>query len=593
MNLQKSLIWLFSIYVLFAWLHAVAINPIWITYDDKKWTITISYDWESVTIADKNVWATKVWYWKDASVDSYGLYYQWWWMTGYKYSRTADESVYKWFEKDMDVYSPNMDWWTVSQQAELCGEWFHIPTRTERKNVLKLYQDNWNDLSKFSEFLKVPLGWYRFFRDAEMTHVGSISEFWTTSPNIDNYAFVFRTDTAWAYDSYGSTYAYGHPIRCIQDKNSINNFSWVSHDTLAWTITISDWKNKIIIADRNVWAMDTWYWPQAHRISYGSYYQRWWRTWYSYFFTEDEALAKGFVKTEERVEQIANLTSWDDSSICWNWYHIPSYTEWKNLIDMFKSNWNKLTDFYEAFQIPAAGDRNEYNIKSAWEWFNSYLWTSTPHANKWYIYCLSATNDNIIFVGSRPSNAVPIRCFKNMGFVDSVSLSKKSNPVNNNNVLDDETIQAHKFAYRNGITSISNPYNAKMDSNLTRIAMAKMLSQYAISVLWKIPDNKKTAKFSDVPVSLDHEYNNWVTLAYQLWIMGKWTSNFRPYDTVTRAEFATALSRLLYNVEDWPGGEYYIPHITKLYKSWIINNTDPKIIEKRWYVMLMLMRSAK
>jgi len=38
--------------------------------------------------------------------------------------------------------------------------------------------------------------------------------------------------------------------------------------------------------------------------------------------------------------------------------------------------------------------------------------------------------------------------------------------------------------------------------------------------------------------------------------------------------------------------KYYEPHMSKLYKEWIISKTDPKIKEKRWYVMTMLMRSA-
>jgi hypothetical protein len=57
-------------------------------------------------------------------------------------------------------------------------------------------------------------------------------------------------------------------------------------------------------------------------------------------------------------------------------------------------------------------------------------------------------------------------------------------------------------------------------------------------------------------------------------------NNFRPYDLVTRAEFATALSRLLYNTED---GKifYYSTHINKLRAKEIINDTNPDLIEKR------------
>ena len=122
--------------------------------------------------------------------------------------------------------------------------------------------------------------------------------------------------------------------------------------------------------------------------------------------------------------------------------------------------------------------------------------------------------------------------------------------------------------------------------------MAKMLSYYAINVLGQKPDTSKWEKqFIDVTTKQNNDYNNAVTLSYQLWIMWQWTNKFRPNDEVTRAEFATALSRMLYNTSD--GQPYYITHLKKLKQEWIITNDNPRIKEKRWYVMLMLMRSAK
>jgi len=158
--------------------------------------------------------------------------------------------------------------------------------------------------------------------------------------------------------------------------------------------------------------------------------------------------------------------------------------------------------------------------------------------------------------------------------------------------------QAYKFAHENGITTKDTIQSAQMNGKLTRIAMAKMLSQYAINVLWQTPDTSKTVKFKDVSNKKDADYDNWVTLAYQLWIMWQnmpW-NKFRPNDEVSRAEFATALSRLLYQTTDGEyksTKEYYIPHMAKLYNEWIISNTDPSMAERRWYVMIMLMRSAK
>ena len=80
--------------------------------------------------------------------------------------------------------------------------------------------------------------------------------------------------------------------------------------------------------------------------------------------------------------------------------------------------------------------------------------------------------------------------------------------------------QAYNFAYKNWITTMSTIQKADMSWKLTRIQMAKMLSQYAINVLWKRPDPSRwVVKFNDVTDEMDKDYNNWVILAYQLWIM--------------------------------------------------------------------------
>ena len=156
----------------------------------------------------------------------------------------------------------------------------------------------------------------------------------------------------------------------------------------------------------------------------------------------------------------------------------------------------------------------------------------------------------------------------------------------------DELLEAYEWAYDYWITTQQTFKQAKMNSPITRIAMAKMLSNYAINILWKKPDTSKWEKhFIDVTTKQNNDYNNAVTLSYQLWIMWQWTNRFRPNDEVTRAEFATALSRMLYSTSD--GQPYYITHLRKLKQEWIITNDNPRVKEKRWYVMLMLMRSAK
>jgi len=163
-----------------------------------------------------------------------------------------------------------------------------------------------------------------------------------------------------------------------------------------------------------------------------------------------------------------------------------------------------------------------------------------------------------------------------------------------------EERQAYNYAYQNGITTMSSINKADMWWNLTRIAMAKMLSNYAINILGLNPDTSKYCNFSDVSSSLDYQYDYWVLKACQLGLMGVWISNFRPNDTVTRAEFGTVLSRALNarnttRLAQMNNAEpYYSEHLKYLKEEWIMNNiSNPSSLERRWRVMLMLMRADK
>jgi hypothetical protein len=73
-----------------------------------------------------------------------------------------------------------------------------------------------------------------------------------------------------------------------------------------------------------------------------------------------------------------------------------------------------------------------------------------------------------------------------------------------------------------------------------------------------------------------------------MWV---WIEKFRPYDPVNRWEFGTSLSRMLFWLADWKWS-YFEPHLKKLKDEGIIVNDNPELWELRWYVMLMLMRSA-
>lgn len=181
------------------------------------------------------------------------------------------------------------------------------------------------------------------------------------------------------------------------------------------------------------------------------------------------------------------------------------------------------------------------------------------------------------------------------------SCVKKSttNNENSNTVLPSFFTDAYNYAYSKWITTMDSMDKADMNWTLDRIAMAKMIWNYAINALWIQPDTTKSCYFPDVSSTLNTQYDNWVTKACQLGLMWQGITQFRPRDKVSRAEFATVLSRLLNRnssqLNDMnKATPYYSKHMQYLKDNWIIDNIvrlSDYDNEIRWYVMLMLMRS--
>jgi len=154
-----------------------------------------------------------------------------------------------------------------------------------------------------------------------------------------------------------------------------------------------------------------------------------------------------------------------------------------------------------------------------------------------------------------------------------------------------ELRQAYNWAYQSEITTQSSIEKANMWWKITREEMAKMISNYAINILWKSPDTTKNCLFSDSNINPD--LVKFVTESCQLWLMWQWITSFKPKDFVTRAEFWTVLSRALWWDKYGWWNTYYENHLKALQSEWIMKKIDvPMDNEIRWYVMLMLMRSV-
>ena len=132
--------------------------------------------------------------------------------------------------------------------------------------------------------------------------------------------------------------------------------------------------------------------------------------------------------------------------------------------------------------------------------------------------------------------------------------------------------------------------------------MAKMVVNYAINVLWReLP--KQTPEqcywWDDEEAWESEEMKEYAKKACALWIMGIDMENFEPMRYVTRSQFWTILSRILwwehYNVHHTKDSPYYVQHLNALKKSWIMTQIDnpEERIELREWVWVMLMRSEK
>lgn len=160
-----------------------------------------------------------------------------------------------------------------------------------------------------------------------------------------------------------------------------------------------------------------------------------------------------------------------------------------------------------------------------------------------------------------------------------------------------EQIEAYIWAYENWITTINDIEKARLKDSLTRAELAKMMSQYISSVLKKSPIKADLPGYRDVNESLG-DLADYIVKAYQYQIMGidadgNALEYFYPNNIVTRAEFGTVFSRVLYwSVNNQKDGLYYEKHLAALKEAGILTNDNPTMEEVRGWVMIMMYRSV-
>lgn len=204
---------------------------------------------------------------------------------------------------------------------------------------------------------------------------------------------------------------------------------------------------------------------------------------------------------------------------------------------------------------------------------------------------------------------VPTHGYSGGGGFISHSASQNSTPssqetIKNTELSKEEKEQqtAYERAYENKITTLYPQKEARLFEPITRAELAKMMSVYTTKFLKKIPISWKLgcSDFQDKDQT-SPELAGFMQTACELEIMGLHSdgktplSLFRPNDLVSRAEFATVLSRMKRgnqydnNQPEWRWED----HLKNLHEKMIITIPDPNIIELRGRILLMLHRMER
>lgn len=172
--------------------------PAWIYWNETDWLITLAdWTWNQITIADKNLWATAVWwYWK---------FFQWWnnsdavisWSTSWT---AVDASTYwpsNYYNSNTFItanpwdnsWNSDLRWdFTNTNEARRwpCDEWWHVPSKAEA-DILRNTMIAWwfTTKSQFSQYLKLTLDWY-YDTNRWVHGVWSKVMYWTSTRNWDN-----------------------------------------------------------------------------------------------------------------------------------------------------------------------------------------------------------------------------------------------------------------------------------------------------------------------------------------------------------------------------------------------------------------------
>lgn len=167
-----------------------------------------------------------------------------------------------------------------------------------------------------------------------------------------------------------------------------------------------------------------------------------------------------------------------------------------------------------------------------------------------------------------------------------------------------ELVTAYIFAKNAGMTTMETIDDAMLYESMTREQFAKIASAYALHVLDIKPDMSRStvcSAYSDIADRGDLTY--WMQVSCMLNIMGQKSdgktpdNTFRPEEIVTRSQYLTVLSRMLfgdaYNSKNIDDDLWYAGHMQAMRdRGYVQDISNPFAPELRGYAFLILYRTV-
>jgi hypothetical protein len=242
-------VWTTPVKEVYVWTTKVRPKPMsaWIFHNATLWLISLSSDGSNwLTIADKNLWATTVYNSGDTlSEANCGKFYQWgnnyWfpftWPTTTSSTQVNAQNYWPWnyYSSSTYIYGLMGNGWDSSNNSNLrwsttdtyvarrwpCDFWYHIPSYTERNNLISVCTTIWAFSLSSTDYsvLKIPFSWYCDEADTSILFRNSRTAYWSSDiSSSDSGRWVRFTNSNQGTFASNSNKSSGRNIRPFKNE---------------------------------------------------------------------------------------------------------------------------------------------------------------------------------------------------------------------------------------------------------------------------------------------------------------------------------------------------------------------------------------